>query len=154
MPLNPIFKVPSDQWIIWCNQYNSTSSHAKTFTQFPRASNANCFWLQQCKLMKCFCFARGRQCKLCTTTLPYSRPDVPSSSVNNLVHQKQPKNNGEKLCVTQGASFWSGGYTLSSGSRSACYWHLCVGGNPEIYDGTPQKRIWNTGIITVTSSLP
>lgn len=40
--------------------------------------------------MKGFCFARGEQTRLRTTTLPSSRPDVPSSSVNNLAQCKQP----------------------------------------------------------------
>lgn len=111
--------------------------------------------------MNCFCFVRGRQYKLCSATLPSSRPDVPSSSANNLVHQKQPQNNGSSGETLRcfGAEFWTGGYSLPWLCRSARCWRISVSaqglGTPKVpWVQSPKNRRRNTWIISNTFFPP
>ena len=107
--------VSSDHFsIIWYNQFNSKTLPRSSIHLISSASNTNCLWLKQCRLMNSFCFAKGRQYKPRSTSLPSSRPDVPSSSAHNFVQQKQLQNNGSSG-ETQwwfAPEFWTGSSSL------------------------------------------
>lgn len=79
--------------------------------------------------MNCFCFVRGRHYKLCSATLPSSRPDVPSSSAHNLVRRKQPHDNG-----SSGETLWCLGSGFSTGSYSLAWLQVCR-----------QQKCWGAG---------